>query len=238
MSITLLTKYCSERARTRDAIRIGGGHLGQLQNSLSNLLGSVGVVSQKTIAFPRIIEIRESGRETEIANIYQSLGGVLDRFELNLRSWDMEFNGAAVELDEHLHFNRYRLKTLLSPAYSELPGFPLTEYKDYCERYEDKCLGAGSYGGKWSNPSTVKQFGAPGPHKDLSRQGAPRWRQRAFYDFVKDLAPQLLGIRLVRIAIWDTIVEEGKTRTILDVLKSPSSQSAANLAALIGHRDV
>ncbi|MBV1906272.1 MAG: hypothetical protein KUG75_09370 [Pseudomonadales bacterium] len=150
----------------------------------------------------------------------------------------MEFNGAAIELDEHLHFNRYRLRTLSSPAYSELPGFPLAEYKEYCARYEDKCLGAGGYGGKWSSTSTVKQFGVPWPLKELSGQGAPRWRQRAFYDFVKDLAPQLLGIRLVRIAIWDTIVEEGQTRTVLEVLKSPSAQSAACLAALIGQREV
>jgi hypothetical protein len=37
---------------------------------------------------------------------------------LRLSAWDLEFDGIAVELDEHLHFNRYRGLTLKSPRYS------------------------------------------------------------------------------------------------------------------------
>ena len=133
--------------------------MGELQESLSSLLGSVGEVTDKSISYPRLADIQSSGLETEVAKVYRSLGGVLGRFELNLRSWDMEFNGAAVELDEHLHFNRYRLTTLLSPAYSRLSSFPLAEYQEYCAKYEDKCLATGGYGGKWSSISPTKQFG-------------------------------------------------------------------------------
>ena len=35
----------------------------------------------------------------------------------------MEFEGIAVELDEELHFNRYRAKTLDSPAMKRSPDF-------------------------------------------------------------------------------------------------------------------
>ena len=57
--------------------------------------------------------------------VYLILGGVEKMFPSNLRkSWDIEFEGVGMELDEQLHFNRYRLKTLASPLYRELSGFP------------------------------------------------------------------------------------------------------------------
>jgi len=168
--------------------------------------------------------------------MYIKLGGVLKDFELNIRSWDMDFEGMAVELDEQLHFNRYRLLTLSSPLYTAISGFPHEKNVVFCKDHEADCLSAGSYGGKWSSKSTIKQFGPAGPQKDLSGHGAPRWKQRAFYDFIKDLSPRLIGVKVARVSVWDKVIESGQERLISDVLKSPSSCSGKAIAELIQAR--
>jgi hypothetical protein len=109
-------------------------------------------------------------------------------------------------------------------------------YREYCRRYEDRSLRAGSHGGKWTNQSCEKQFGAPNAEGDLSGNGAPRWKQRAFYDFVKDLSWQLIGVRVVRIAIWDKVEDKIGERTIEEVLAKPAPDSGMVLAALIFQR--
>jgi hypothetical protein len=156
--------------------------------------------------------------------------------QFNLRSWDIEWNGIAVELDECLHFNRYRGLTLMSGSYALLRAFPLDTYQRFCTEYEDTCLQAGSYGGKWSNSSAEVQFGEASQPKDLGGNGSPRWKQRAFYDFVKDLSPLLIGVTVVRVSVWDTVLESGRRRTVEDTLKSPSNVSCAALAALVQER--
>ena len=212
--------------------------MGQMQVTFETLLETQGSVAHKRLAYPKIVDIQRSGLVPAVSEIYNKLGGVLDDFELNLRSWDMEFEGLAVELDEYLHFNRYRLQTLGSPLYEDLSGFPLDEYLAHCSTKEDKCLSAGGYGGKWTSNSTERQFGPAAAKKDLSGAGAPRWRQRAFYDFVKDLSPSLIGVKVIRISVWDTILENGTERTVEKVLKSPTAASAKGLAALIFERNV
>lgn len=210
--------------------------MGQLQKSLAELLDGLGSTSRKAIPYPRLGDVLESQIYAEVDRVYRKLGGVLQQFELNLRAWDIEFEGIAVELDEQLHFNRYRLATLDSPAYAHLPGFPLAAYQEHCEKHESECLSAGGFGGKWTSRSTVRQFGKGASPRDLSGQGSPRWRQRAFYDFVKDLSPRLIGVQVVRVSIWDTVPEDGQVRRVLDVLRSPHEGSAAGLGKLIAGR--
>ena len=210
--------------------------MGQMQSTLEALLETRGTVTHKKLAYPRIADVERAGLLSGVSDIYRRLGGVLDTFELNLRSWDMEFEGLAVELDEYLHFNRYRLLTLKSPLYSRLSGFPLDQYVEYCSVGESRCLSAGSYGGKWTSSSTERQFGSASVQKELGGAGAPRWRQRAFCDFVKDLSPVLIGVKVVRIAVWDRIAEGGAERTVEEVLKSPSAASAKGIAKLILER--
>jgi hypothetical protein len=66
--------------------------------------------------------------------------------------------------------------------------------------------------------------------------GPSRWKQRAFYDFVKDLSPLLLDIVLVRIAVWDRIDDDGKRRTVEDVLMRPLTTSGSALATFVRSR--
>ena len=116
-------------------------------------------------------------------------------------------------------------------------AFPLNLYREYCASYEEQCLQAGGYRGKWSNPSCEAQFGAAAEPKDLSGGGAPRWKQRAFYDSVKDLSPLVIGVPIVRLAVWDLLEDGKQSRTIEAVLQAPSTSSAEALKRLISDRD-
>ncbi|MGA9542240.1 MAG: hypothetical protein WBQ85_01640 [Candidatus Sulfotelmatobacter sp.] len=218
---------------------------GEMQYALEQLLSCVGKVSHKTLRFPKGDDVAASGLRPEIDRVYRSLSGALPSIPINLRHWDMEFEGIAVELDEYLHFNRYRGITLKSASLAGLPRFPLRAYRRYCLDHEDMCLKNGSYGGKWSNRSCETQFGKASAPGDLADNGSPRWKQRAFYDFVKDLSPLLIGVKVVRIAVWDELLHEERTKTVRDTLDAlirrpaPAASREASstaLAALIKER--
>jgi hypothetical protein len=162
--------------------------------------------------------------------------GALRAPEIHLRRWDVEFKGVAIELDEHLHFNRYRAQTLESKIYRFLPSFLLDRYRRYCLLHEEACLKAGGYGGKWSNKSCERQFGGAGEPRDLNGSGSPRWKQRAFYDFVKDLSPLLIGVKVARIAIWDEVSDGSRMGMVESILKAPSPQVMRSLMQLLQER--
>jgi hypothetical protein len=210
--------------------------MANLQNTLVDLLRRVTSVSPSPLLRPTSADVLGSPYADLIAECYERLGGVQKSPVIRPGHWDCELAGSAVELDEHLHFNRYRGETLKSPAYQGLPRFPKDEYLLFCNVHEDDCRKAGSYGGKWTNPSCEKQFGAAGAPGDLSGFGAARWKQRAFYDFVKDLSPLLGGTPVVRIAIWDVIEEGHGRRTVRDALAQPSHETPEALLDLIQRR--
>lgn len=210
--------------------------MGEMQATLEHLLRGVGRLSQGSLRFPTVDDVASSKYAGEIEAIYRRHGGVRTSPPLNLRSWDIEFDGFAVELDEYLHFNRYRAITLEASAYRDLSDFPLGLYRAYCSAHEARCLKAGGYGGKWSNSSCESQFGPASKPKDLSGNGAPRWKQRAFYDFVKDLSPLLVDVAVLRIAVWDVVTDSSKPRTVEQVLSAPSRSSPDALAALLRER--
>jgi hypothetical protein len=180
--------------------------MGARQAALESVLMDVGVASpNEKSALPSASSINDAGLQVIVDRVYRKLGGGKERPRIAPGSWDINGNGMTIELDEERHFNRYRLVTLRSHVYRKLSGFDVARYRDYCRRYEPQCMHAAHHGGYWSNKSCEEEFGPPGSNGDLSGDGAPRWKQRAFYDFVKDLAPIALGLRVVRISVWDTI---------------------------------
>jgi hypothetical protein len=210
-----------------------------MQQNLEKILSENGfTLTQKTIPFPRREDFVNHPIETEINRVYHQLGGQLDSFSLNLQKWDMEVDGVAVELDEHLHFNRYRGLTLESSLYQDLTFFLLDDYKSYCKDHESDCIRACSHVGKWSNSSCERQFGEAGPHKELTGPGAPRWKQRAFYDYVKDSLP-LLGLgHLLRVSIWEEVHFKSENIPIHSILKKYPHGGDIDtvLVNLLGHR--
>jgi hypothetical protein len=171
----------------------------------------------------------------EIEQVYRQLGGVLALCPVQPGAWDVELAGIAVELDEEQHFNRYRALTLGSPLY-EGTRLPVREYSLFCTSYEGECLRKASNRGYWASLSTIAQFGQAGALRDLNPPGAPRWKQRAFYDFLKDMAPTLTETPVARIAIWDDVEVDGARMQVKQVLDRQVKPALPALIALIERR--
>jgi len=141
----------------------------------------------------------------EIVDLHRALGGVAGYLDFASGKWDFATaDGLFIEFDEQLHFNRYRGTT---DRLTWSRGIPwATAYGQYCATHDDQCLKAGSYGGKWTSPSTEKMFGKADPPGVLGKNGSPRWKQRALYDAVKDAcAVHRRGISLARVSLHDEI---------------------------------
>lgn len=176
--------------------------------ALSDLLTAAGFQPAASPPAPRLEAIAPPHVDALIA-LYRRLGGMQDSPKLRPGGWDLCVEAAggvalAVELDEELHFNRYREQTLSAAWYRDVPW--ASEYTVQCKRHEPQCLRAGTWGKRWTTPSCEQLFGDPGPAGQLAGHGAPRWKQRALYDAIKDLAA-LLGSapRLARLSIYDQI---------------------------------
>jgi hypothetical protein len=174
-----------------------------------------------------------------VDDCYRRLGGRIELPRLRPGRWDLVVEDVMVELDEDLHFNRYRALTLGSAVYRMLPTFPLHAYRTYAASRETECLAAGSYGGKWTNPSCERHFGPAGPLGQLEGPGAPRWRQRALYDLMKDLAPLHDGTRISRIAVWDALPGmDGYLVNDALVGRVSTDVAAASLRQLVAERTI
>lgn len=141
----------------------------------------------------------------EMVDLYRALGGTAGYLDFTSGKWDFATaDGLFIEFDEQLHFNRYRQVADRLTWSRRLPWS--TAYLHYSSAHEDQCLKAGSYGGKWTSPSTEGMFGQAAPPGVLEGNGSPRWKQRALYDAVKD-AFALHGreISLVRVSLHDEI---------------------------------
>lgn len=210
--------------------------MGRAQDKLAAALGTAGRITQGTLAIPRLGDLLRTSYCAAYESAYLELGGIMGEAPFRPGKWDVEFEGIAVELDEQLHFNRYRATTLSSRIYRALPAFPHRLYLEYCRDHEAECLKAGSYGGRWSNSSCERQFGPAGVPGQIDGSGAPRWKQRALYDLAKDMAPLLLGIRVARVSIYDLVTDESRQVLVSDALERPSRASLESLVTLIRER--
>lgn len=160
---------------------------------------------------------KENGFYSIITEMYASLGGTQDKVPLNIGKYDIELEKFIIEFDEENHFNRYRLKTLSSIIYKDWKNFKVTDYQRYCTSYEDKCR---SYGKFWHTDSSDKQYGVSSPNGVLEGTGSSRWKQRAFYDFVKDVYSIAVNIPIIRISIYDIY----HTQTVLSLIQQEQEE--------------
>jgi hypothetical protein len=168
-----------------------------------------------------------SASEAEMCReLYETLGGKLEAPAIAPGGWDLSFDGGlVVELDEELHFNRYRGLTLAPSWTASLPW--RERYLAYAVDFEAQCLRAGRWGSRWTSKSSERMMGngdAPGA---LANGGAPRWKQRALYDAVKDVAANAGQVRLARLSVHDDVGEvrlglalEGRANLDLVMLSS------------------
>jgi hypothetical protein len=201
---------------------------GERAAALASLLEAAGLRRVTCPAVRRIDGISED-RVRALRELYQALGGGPERFPLiRPGGWDLAFgDGLLVELDEQQDFNRYRAMTLKPPWADSLPWARC--YQFYCNDREVECMRYGKAQGRWTNPSAERFFGAAQVRGGLDGVGAPRWRQRAFYDAVKDALP---GRRLARVSVHDEI--EG--RSLESILRAPDTAWATKMHALVSDR--
>lgn len=182
--------------------------------------------------------IRKSDYFEEAMRVYRSLGGRSTSLPAPGRrsAWDVCTGDTYIELDEEQHFNRYRFVTLQSSVYKEILSFPIETYKQFCTQYESDCLRKASRGIYWSSPSTVDQFGAGSSPGDLRGNGSPRWKQRAFYDYIKDLFSLISGQEVVRLSIWDMVMVNGKHVFVGELLSKKMLDGVDSILELIDKR--
>ena len=150
---------------------------------------------------------------SEVESMYKELGGILGEPSLTFGSWDISTPEFILELDEENHFNRYRLQTLNSNIYQMINGFRLDEYMRFCTLYESGCR---KHGGFWKNNSSEKLFVKSDDNGCLNGAGSSRWRQRAFYDFLRDVTGLIMEIPVIRLSIYQTF----KGRKVYDIIES------------------
>jgi hypothetical protein len=70
------------------------------------------------------------------------------------------------------------------------------------------------------------------PAGDLD-SGAPRWKQRAFYDAMKDTAPAVdMGLAVARVSIYDNVAGV----LLDDVLRERAEVNAGDVRRLVAER--
>ena len=168
-------------------------------------------------------EIMESFYKNIFLNCYHFLEGIQDFPEIKFNENILEYGRFSVLLDESIHFNRYRSKTLRSPFYSKLSSFPLMKYRTYCRKYEVECLKAGTSTTYWTSEEAEKHFGYSQRPGDLGLSGSSGWKLRALKDFVTDIIARQRKIRLLRISVWDDIMVNKKLVKFNELLMSPRS---------------
>jgi len=152
---------------------------------------------------PKLLAMPPTARE-QVMELYRALGGVHAAPSLAAGPWDSAYEGnVVVELDESAHFNRYRAATLEPEWAQQLPWH--SAYISYSVACEGVCLKERGWGGYWTNTSTERQFGPPGPKGELEGAGSPRWKQRALYDAMRDIVALHGDVRLVRLSVYDDL---------------------------------
>ncbi|HWX98144.1 MAG TPA: hypothetical protein VNZ01_14980 [Solirubrobacteraceae bacterium] len=190
---------------------------GKRARNLKALLSRVADVREKpTVPRPAWDDLVAAGVAEEVTRVYRMLGGVHEQPRVAPGPWDLQIGEVVVELDEENHFNRFRTLTLASPVYRHLDHVDTGAYRELCANYEAACL---TYGGYWTTPSSEREFGPAGRRPELSGSGAPRWKQRAFYDFIKDLTSTVGPRRVVRVSIYEPVACRGNAHTLAELLR-------------------
>ncbi len=175
---------------------------------------------------PRLGDLSDTSAKG-VLRLYESLGGVLEAPKLRPGSWDLALSdGRLVELDEELHFNRYRVQVLGAELLAEAPW--REEYVRYSSRFER----GGTGGRRWTNPSSERLFGGSDADGIFGNLGAARWKQRALYDSMKDAVALDGTVALARLSVHDSLAG----LDLDDVLRGRASVSAEALLSLLDRR--
>ena len=183
-------------------------------------------------------EIIESFDKSIFMECYRSLGGIQDLPEIKFKVPFLEFGRFCVLLDEPIHFNRYRSKTLRSTFYEGLSSFPLMKFRTYCRKHEVECLKAGTSKTYWTNDEAEKHFGPSQLAGDLGLSGSSGWKLNALKDFATDVISRQRKIRLLRISVWDDIMVNKRLQRFNELLISPDKTTSGLILKYVERRIV
>lgn len=221
---------------------------GARAKELERLLTHLGHRPVPSRTGPRIDDLSPE-RQDHVIRLYRELGGASASPRLRPGAWDLAFDGdLLVELDEELHFNRYRRVTLAPSWTADLPW--RDDYLNLTSQHEADCLAAARWGKRWTSASCEAMFGPADPPGTFTSGGAPRWKQRALYDAMKDAAAhEMSSTRVARLATVDVVAGvrlgdalEGRAAVDLDALqemvlqRSTRPQPVARSGRLSGDR--
>ncbi|MGM0946152.1 MAG: DUF7255 family protein [Bacteroidota bacterium] len=166
----------------------------------------------------------EKGR-TWLQEIYEDLDGIGKNPLLEKLKFDLKINRTLLIFDFELSFNRYRLKSFRSELYDEF-SFPFVEsHKRLCRTYEKECMKAGLQARHWQGPTIATQcFGEAEEIGDLTGNGSPGWKLRAFNEAQVDLQSRIHGYKIFRISPYETIMTSGALRRLDQMLMSPTEE--------------
>lgn len=163
------------------------------------------VDNENNVYFPTLVNknfFRDSRYHNIINEVYQGLGGILDEYLIGFGNFDIVTEDYFIEVDEEQHFHRYRAMTLQASIYQNNTYFPIDDYQRFCRELEKN---ARTDGGFWTNKSCERQFGKSSPERDFNGNGPARWKQRAFYDFLKDVYSLITGKPVYRFSIYEMV---------------------------------
>ena len=176
------------------------------------LINEYGECSFKKLSY---FDFSNSKFHNEITKVYKKLNGQLEMYPVAFRGFDIQLSNCIVELDEEQHFNRYRALTLDSSMYKKINSFSTADYISYCNNFENLCLKKGYNRKYWKSNSTEIQFGKSSSDGTLTGNGSSRWRQRAFYDFLRDAGQRIGNYKLIRISVHQ-FIDDKKVGEILN----------------------
>lgn len=181
-------------------------------------------------------ELKGSMYERHFLEAYEILEGKNPGQPIKFEPVFLEFGRFCILLDEALHFNRYRAKTLRSSFYESISAFPAIKYRTYCRNYETECLKIGTSKPHWTNSEAELHFGPSQQSGDLGLNGSSGWKLIAMQDLLTDLICRKRKIRLLRISIWDDLMVNKHLKKLNQILVSPSGESVEPILKFIERR--
>lgn len=171
-------------------------------------------------------DIAQSPYKEDAVYIYEALGGQGNLSKIRASRWHIELdNNVALQLDEQLSFNRYRNITLRSEIYREHSSFSVSKYRTYNRKMESECIKSGQSPQLWTSKAGEINFGLAAERRgDLSGNGAPAWKLRAFLEYWQDLTAYIKPVKVIRLSVWDELMLDGKLISINDILLTPQKK--------------
>lgn len=183
-------------------------------------------------------ELKGSFDEKLCLETYENLEGQKPFPEITFNVPFLEFGRFCILLDEAIHFNRYRAKTLRSAFYDQLSSFPAMKYRTYCRKHEMECMKTGTSNPSWTNVESEYHFGASQQSGDLGLSGSAGWKMTAYKDFLTDLICRKRKIRLLRISVWDDLMVSKNLKKFNELLMSPGSQETEQILKYVERKIV